>query len=261
VQSAAAPTTRAVEPIGGPLPSAPAERGVLVRAVRRPWVLAVAAAVVALLVVALVALAGGGTDSTKAQTPPAPTSQRSSAAPQPGSSSQGGQPAAPGTGQAQESAGTPGPPASTGPAMPPGWRMYTDPTGFSVAAPDGWAVSHEGTMLYFRDPNAGRILGIDQTNQPNSDPVADWTNQEKQRAGGFYRGYLRLRIEAVRYFVACADWEFTYDQNGARAHVINRGFVTSDHQAYAIWWSTPESSWRDDLKYFELITSTFKPKP
>jgi hypothetical protein len=37
--------------------------------------------------------------------------------------------------------------------------------------------------------------------------------------------------------------------------------VTSDHQAYGIWWSTPESAWQDNLKYFQLITSTFKPKP
>jgi hypothetical protein len=92
-------------------------------------------------------------------------------------------------------------------------------------------------------------------------PVADWTNQESQRAGGYYHGYQRIRIDPVHYFLACADWEFTYDQGGTRAHVINRGFVTSDHQAYGIWWSTPDSAWQDNLKYFDLITSTFKPKP
>jgi len=37
--------------------------------------------------------------------------------------------------------------------------------------------------------------------------------------------------------------------------------VTSDHQAYGIWWSTPEGQWNDDYRYFDLITKTFQPKP
>ena len=129
----------------------------------------------------------------------------------------------------------------------------------SSRPPTGWTVSKEGSILYFRDGT--RVFGIDQADQPHWNPVADWTNQESQRANTYYPGYQRIRIVAVNYFLACADWEFTYDQGGVRAHVINRGFVTSDHQAYGIWWSTPDAQWADNQKYFQLITSTFRPKP
>jgi hypothetical protein len=241
-------------------PSPSATPGAPVRTVRRHWLLAVAA-VLAILVVAGVALSRGGGGSNRANTPSAPTpkppTSSSAGKAAPGSSS-GGQSVAPG-GPAD---GSPAPPAPAAPAMLPGWRMYTDPTGFSVAAPDGWAVAHEGSILYFRDPNGGRIFGIDQSNQPNGDPVADWTDQRNRRVpAGDFPGYQEVGIRSVNFWKACADWEFSYDRGGGRTHAINRGFVTSDHQAYGIWWSTPEASWQDDLKYFELIMSTFKPKP
>jgi eukaryotic-like serine/threonine-protein kinase len=222
------------------------------RAIPRRW-LAVGVVVLALLIVTLALLPSGG-DKKKAHTAPAPTGASTSARP--------AAPAVPSAAATSATAETPSqaPPAGP-PPLPEGWQMYTDETGFSLAVPIGWNVSRDGTILYFREPGGGRILGIDQSSQPNMDPVADWTNQERQRAGSFYHGYQRIRIDPVRYFIACADWEFTYDQGGTRAHVINRGFVTSDHQAYGIWWSTPDNVWQGNLKYFDLITSTFKPRP
>ena len=43
--------------------------------------------------------------------------------------------------------------------------------------------------------------------------------------------------------------------------MINRGFVTGPKQAHAIYWSTPESQWKDNLDEFALITATFQPNP
>jgi hypothetical protein len=121
-------------------------------------------------------------------------------------------------------------------------------------------MSREGTILYFRD--ATHVLGIDQSPHPQWDPVADWTRQERARlSSGDFPRYQRIRIDRVQYWLACADWEFAYDTRGGRTHVVNRGFVTSDHQAYGIWWSTPDGQWANDFKYFDLITRTFQPKP
>jgi hypothetical protein len=138
--------------------------------------------------------------------------------------------------------------------------LHQDPTGFQVAAPSGWAVSREGTMVYFREPD-GRVLGIDQTDQPKWDPVADWTAQEKQRSGTLV-GYQRIRIESVAFFLTGADWEYTYLwSDGTRLHVLDRGFVTSSTRAYAIFWLTPESQWEPSLPTFQLIAASFRPAP
>jgi hypothetical protein len=137
--------------------------------------------------------------------------------------------------------------------------MYTDPTGFAVAVPQNWSVSRSGTEVYFREPGGSRLLGIDQTTSPKSDPVADWQQQAEYRTShGDFPGYHEIGIRAVDYHVKAADWEFTYLDNGILTHVINRGVVFSAHQAYGIWWSTPDSQWAANLANFNVIVSTFQ---
>jgi eukaryotic-like serine/threonine-protein kinase len=103
------------------------------------------------------------------------------------------------------------------------------------------------------------LLGIDQTNQPRPDPVADWRTQEAHRVpAGDFPGYQLIGIRAVNYHVRAADWEFTYNGRGGRKHVINRGAIFGDHQAYGFYWETPADQWDANLPSFELITSTFQ---
>jgi len=115
-------------------------------------------------------------------------------------------------------------------------------------------------MVFFRERSGeGRVLGIDQTDQPRPDPVADWTAQERDRRGN-YNAYQRVKIAPVDYFDKAADWEWTYtSRNGNRLHVVNRGFITSPNQAYGIYWSTLDSTWKANLKYFSLVVESFRP--
>jgi hypothetical protein len=138
--------------------------------------------------------------------------------------------------------------------------MYTDRTGFSIAVPGDWAVSREDRMVFFRERDGeGRVLGVDQTDQPKPDPVADWQAQERKRRGG-YNDYQRVKIAPVDYFDKAADWEWTYtSRNNNRLHVVNRGFITSPNQAYAIYWSTLDSRWAANQKDFALIVASFRP--
>ncbi len=146
--------------------------------------------------------------------------------------------------------------------VPAGFRLYRDPSGFSLAVPVGWTKSQDGHIVYFREPNGGRFLLVDQTDTPKRDAVADWTAQEAARRSGI-RDYRRVRIVERRYFLEAADWEFTHTgPSGGRQHVVNRGFVTAwDRQAYGLYWSTPEAQWQQSLPYFEVFTTTFRPRP
>ena len=145
-------------------------------------------------------------------------------------------------------------------ALPAGWHMYVDVTGFSVAVPVSWTVSRKGSIVYFDEPGPGRLLGVDQTDEPQWDPVADWRGKESYRvARGDFPDYRRVRLEAVDYFLKAADWEFTYVRDGVRLHVNNRGFITSPHRAYGMWWSTPDSQWERYLPDLQLIQRSFRP--
>jgi hypothetical protein len=153
-------------------------------------------------------------------------------------------------------------PAEPTEELPAGWHIYTDQTGFSVAVPESWPVTRDGTIVYFREPGGPRVLGIDQTDEPQPDPVADWAGKEAYRvARGDFPGYERVRLEEVDYFLKAADWEFTYDGRSGRVHVNNRGFITAPDQAYGMWWSTPDDRWEEFRPDLERIQRSFRPAP
>jgi eukaryotic-like serine/threonine-protein kinase len=144
--------------------------------------------------------------------------------------------------------------------VPSGYHRYSDPTGFSIAVPDGWAVSRQGTYVYLVPPSGGIFLIIDQTDHPKPDPLADWRQQEANRIGT-YPGYHRIRLQAIYYPQAekAADWEWTYYKNGVLTHVLNRNILANSKHAYALYWSTPQSEWAADFHIFEIFARTFQP--
>ena len=154
----------------------------------------------------------------------------------------------------------PSPGAAQPATVPAGYRRYRDPTGFSIAVPDGWSVSHSGHLVYLSEPAGRRYLLIDQTNHPQPDPLADWRQQEANRIGT-YPGYHRIRLEAIRYPQAekAADWEFTYNGKDGPVHVLNRNVLASSTQAYALYWSTPATEWSRSYHIFKVLAATFQP--
>jgi len=144
--------------------------------------------------------------------------------------------------------------------LPTGFSWYHDPTGFTIGVPTGWQISHEGHVVYVRDPGSDRFLLIDQSSQPMPDPLADWRQQEASRIST-YPGYRRIRLQAVRYAQAerAADWEFTYYQNGQLVHVLNRNILADASHAYALYWSTPASDWDTSFHFFQAFAATFRP--
>ncbi|ETK36399.1 hypothetical protein MPTA5024_09135, partial [Microbispora sp. ATCC PTA-5024] len=263
---AAVPTQRGRVWSGGDSATGPVRQG-------RTLMLKVALVLVpALLVIAAVAgylgLREGERSSGRATGPATaggpthkPTNGASQAPPSPAS------PAPPSASASPSDEGTPSPSATSSPSpttskpadAPDGWHRYKDSTGFSIALPKGWsAYKRSGTAVYFHGPGTSGFLLIDQTSSPRKDAKKDWENQERARRSTF-ADYKRVKIESVDYWDEAADWEFTFASGSGRQHVVNRGFVTDKHHGYAIYWSTPSSSWDEDHHYFETFTATFKP--
>ena len=146
-------------------------------------------------------------------------------------------------------------------AVPGGYYRFTNSTGFSIGVPVGWQIQHVGHYVYIRDPAEGGIfLLIDQSDQPNPNPLADWQQQAAARQGS-YPGYHLIRLAAVSYPQAekAADWQFTYDRGGVEVEVLNRNVLANAQHAYALYWSTPVSDWNAYYHYFQVFAATFKP--
>jgi eukaryotic-like serine/threonine-protein kinase len=148
-------------------------------------------------------------------------------------------------------------------ALPAGYYRFTNSTGFSIGVPRGWLISHVGHYVYITDPSdSGIFLLIDQSDHPKPNPLADWEQQQANRASG-YPDYHLIRLASVDYPQAekAADWEFTYDRNGVPVHILNRNVLANSQHAYALYWSTPESDWNTDYHYFQAFAATFRPAP
>jgi eukaryotic-like serine/threonine-protein kinase len=171
----------------------------------------------------------------------------------PSASTTSGGPSQPGTTSPAPGGSGPGP-------LPSGFVWYHDPTGFSIGVPQGWQVSHDGHLVYVRDPASSRFLLIDQTDRPQPNALADWRQQEASRRGT-YPGYHLIRLQAVDYAQAAqaADWEFTYYHDGQLVHVLNRNILANAHHAYALYWSTPDSEWQASFQLFRAFAATFRP--
>ena len=241
--------------------------------------LAVVAAALAVVIAAGTAwvLSTGDGNSPEAQPTPTPTtvttpagSVASQQAAPPADAAQAPPSAAPSAGQSANagpspdaspssgtSAGT-SPSAPARPERPAGWVEHKDPTGFSVYVPEGWKRSKKGTMVYFRGD--GKVLGVDQTDKPKADPVADWKAQrDYRRSEGDWPGYKELKLDLVPYFRIAADWEFTFDGSSGRRHVNNRGAVISDKKAYGFYWETSDGEWNDSRDDLQLVFDSFVP--
>jgi hypothetical protein len=144
-------------------------------------------------------------------------------------------------------------------AVPAGYQVHSDPTGFSVMVPEGWTASYDAPRVYLKDPSSRAYLLIDQSDQPKPDPVADWQAQEPSVAARL-PNYERIgEIHAVEYRGwQAADWEFVFGENQG-THVLNRNIVTSPTQAYALYWSVPSSRWDELEPIHQQALASFQP--
>jgi eukaryotic-like serine/threonine-protein kinase len=229
------------------------------RAGRRPPVLLAGLAVLVVLAGALLGWGALRPEGSRTVRPPTVEPQESAPAATQPTDETPGVATSPNTGTTAESPASPAPEtADPSAVLPAGFRWHHDDTGFSVAVPNEWDMDTEGQRVYFREPGGSRFLLIDQTNDPKDDPVKDWQEQESYRRSR-YADYQRIHIVPVDYYQKAADWEFTYTGRNGRVHVLNRGVVTGDDQAYGMYWSTPDSQWQESLRYFEVFTETFRP--
>lgn len=233
---------------------------------RRAMVVGTALAVVTVAAAVLVVTSGQSDDSASSakDTAPAPatsagTPTSPSTAPAPGSSP---------TGEGSEGSETGTPPASpSGGALPPGYRTYKSPEGFSVALPVGWeaqATQRAADLAYrvtFGADGDPRRLAVTYSERVRPDPVTVWREDvqpDLERQDGFRR---IGDIEATTYqgFEA-ADMQWLSEDDGTQVRTLGRGFVVAEPRGYSLRWTTPEGDWDDpaNREALDVVLRTFR---
>ncbi|GGV21418.1 serine/threonine-protein kinase [Streptomyces griseoflavus] len=233
---------------------------------RRNRVLGTALAVVTVAVAVFVAargLPGSGGGTGAADAPPASASA-------PGSSGAPGGGDGPGVPDTSPPSATPTPsPPGTG-GLPPGFRTYRAPEGFSVALPGGWkrlATSDTAGLAYrvtFGADGDPRTLAVTYSERVGADAVAVWRDDVEpglERSGRYERiGGIRARTYQGR---EAADMEWYAGDDGARVRTFGRGFLLGGGRGFSLRWTTPAADWEDPASREALSTflRTFRPGP
>lgn len=155
------------------------------------------------------------------------------------------------------------PPATPGtPAVPAGYHLYKDNSGFSIAVPDGFGQPSAGSdSRTFRGSN-GTTLMVAWTNDPKPDALKEWQSVEQ---GSSFPNYHRVAMTALKFrqWTNAADWEWTFTGNsGSPMHASERGFVTGKY-GYTIYWTMLDSEWNlpQSVEARKNSYDSFQPAP
>ncbi|MEU1339236.1 protein kinase [Streptomyces sp. NPDC005827] len=139
-------------------------------------------------------------------------------------------------------------------------KTYNGSQGYSIGLPKGWKFQTSSSAGdRFVGPDGQKLL-VAWTSSPKGDPVADWENQEQYMTRSQYQ---KIRIAKVSYRGwNTADWEFTYAESGTGYRTIDRGFVVSSTQGYALMYTAKAADWSSELRKdtWKTLTGSFEPK-
>ncbi|WP_225804132.1 serine/threonine-protein kinase [Streptomyces sp. NK15101] len=149
-----------------------------------------------------------------------------------------------------------------GDGIPAGWHRVEDPEGFSLLVPDGWKRQTEGDQIDYTPDNGRHRIRISIDRSPDfENPYMHALDLEvllQKRMN-----YKRVKLDQVTYRdqVRSCLWEFTWTEKknfpGPR-HAIDQMYYEDDGTEYAIYMSSPESSWETTREQFDIVVQHWR---
>ncbi|SEC68564.1 serine/threonine-protein kinase [Streptomyces sp. TLI_105] len=146
--------------------------------------------------------------------------------------------------------------------IPAGWHRVKDPEGFSLLVPDGWKRQTEGDQIDYTPDNGRHRIRISIDRSPDfENPYMHALDLEvllQKRMD-----YNRIKLDQVTYRdqVRSCLWEFTWTEKknfpGPR-HAIDQMYYEDDGTEYAIYMSSPESSWETTREQFDIVVQHWR---
>ncbi|GEB56444.1 serine/threonine-protein kinase [Streptomyces gardneri] len=162
-----------------------------------------------------------------------------------------------------------GRPTATAPAtqgkeapVPDGWHRVDDPAGFSLLVPDGWKRQKEGDQIDYTPDNGKHRIRISIDRKPDfENPYMHALDLERVLEKRM--DYTRIKLGQVTYRdqVLSCQWEFSWTERkdfpGPR-HAIDLMYYEDDGTEYALYMSSPESSWETTREQFDIVVQHWR---
>ncbi|MFD8015681.1 protein kinase [Streptomyces sp. NPDC058955] len=141
--------------------------------------------------------------------------------------------------------------------VPDGWRRVEDPAGFSLVVPDGWKRQKDGANIDYTPDGGRHRIRISVDESPDfENPYKHVLDLEKTLKKRMDYQRVWLNQNTYRDQVKSALWEFTWTERqnfpGPR-HAIDQVYFADDGTEYAIYMSSPQSSWDTTRQQFDIV--------
>jgi hypothetical protein len=153
----------------------------------------------------------------------------------------------------------PGPPDEPN-ALMPGYTWFGTPGSWYIGVHQGWQTWKDGDVTCFSDSH-GRVLAVDAMRPFLPDPVRAAKAEEKRlRDADLLPGYRLVGLKPITISSPAAEWEFTYDTEGAQRHVM--AMIVPDHvQTFVVYWATDEADTVPNRPGYDIVRGTFHAGP
>jgi serine/threonine protein kinase len=151
------------------------------------------------------------------------------------------------------------PSAPARPTLPDGWHRYTDPSaGWSVGVPDTWVPIASSGGVRIDDPASGRYVQV-MPGYSTSGTALDLLQTQEASFAGSHLDYAQIGMSGADVSGAddAAEWEFTYSDQGAALHTLDRAVVI-DGQAYTVWFQSHADDWDAAADVRETVLASFR---
>ncbi|MET9678011.1 serine/threonine-protein kinase [Streptomyces sp. NPDC006482] len=145
----------------------------------------------------------------------------------------------------------------TGSVIPDGWHRVDDPEGFSLLVPKGWKRQTEGDQIDYTPDNGNHRIRISIDRNPDfENPYMHALDLERVLEKRMDYARSKLTQTTYRDQVRSCLWEFTWTERknfpGPR-HAIDLMYYEDDGTEYALYMSSPESSWETTREQFDIV--------
>lgn len=153
------------------------------------------------------------------------------------------------------------PTATAARTAPSGYRIASDPDGFSLAVPDGFTRDPEGERVFYMSPGQTFRLGVKQADPETGGPLGVMRRADAEGPANNpgYRDGTVARTAHDGH--PAALWEFTWDgftkAEGAR-HTYDLCWEQGGRM-YDVWVSAPVGRGTEAKEYFDVAVDTFVP--
>ncbi|MFJ4339048.1 serine/threonine-protein kinase [Streptomyces sp. NPDC088915] len=141
--------------------------------------------------------------------------------------------------------------------VPEGWHRVVDPEGFGLLVPDGWKRQVTDGQIDYTPDNGNHRIRISVDRSPDFEsPYMHALDLEGALGKRMHYKRVQLSQKVYRDQTLSVLWEFTWTEKknfpGPR-HAIDQMYYGDDGTEYAVYMSSPESSWETTREQFDIV--------